>query len=110
LDCVPSKPTSELCSIGRKILADTNYPILSTRTLAPERYLFPASSLEAKKALLLSLAPMLTDAEEQRVKETNACELFTRCKSGKGRGRFASYDYADIDINRSIEFEDYERR
>jgi hypothetical protein len=66
--------------------------------------------LEAKKALLLSLSPMLTEAEEQRQKETAACENFTRCKSGKGKGKFSTYDYTDIDVKCQVDFPEYEKR
>lgn len=53
---------------------------------------------------------MLSDAEEQRFKETSACENFTRCKSGKGKGKFACYDYTDIDVKCQVDFAEYEKR
>lgn len=53
---------------------------------------------------------MLNEAEEQRQKETAACENFTRCKSGKGKGKFSSYDYTDIDVKCQVEFAEYEKR
>lgn len=102
--------TNWLCDVGRGILSGSKYPILSTRLLKPEAYLYPASSLEAKKALLLSLSPMLSDAEEQRQKETSACESFTRCKSGKGKGKFACYEYTDVDVKCTVDFAEYEKR
>ena len=104
------QPTKDLCDVGRSILTGSNYPILSTRLLRPENYLHPPTSLEAKKALLISLSPMLTDAEEQRVKETTACEAFTRCKSGKGKGKYSSYEYTDVDVQCKVEFAEYEKR
>ena len=53
---------------------------------------------------------MLADSEEQRSKETNACEVFTRCKSSKAKGKYASFDYTDIDVQCKIGFEEYEKR
>lgn len=88
----------------------TAYPILSRRLLCPNDYQYPSSSLEGKKALLMSLSPMLTEAEEQRKKETSACENFTRCKAGKGKGKFSGYDYIDIDVKSSVDFDEYEKR
>jgi len=99
-----------LCDVGRKILSGSSYPILSTRLLRPENYLYPSSSLEGKKSLLLSLSPMLSDAEEQRQKETSACESFTRCSSGKGKGKYACYVYTDVDVKCQVDFPEYEKR
>lgn len=96
--------------MGRQILAGSTYPILSRRLLCPNDYLYPSSSLEGKKALLMSLSPMLSEADEQRQKETAACENFTRCKSGKGKGRFSCYDYTDIDVKCQVDFAEYEKR
>ena len=104
------EPTRDLCDIGRNILTGSSYPILSRRLLCPNDYLYPSSTIEAKKALLLSLSPMLTTSEEERKKETAACENFTRCKSGKGKGRSACYDYTDIDIKCQVDFAEYEKR
>jgi hypothetical protein len=53
---------------------------------------------------------MLTEAEEQRQKETAACESFTRCKSGKGKSKFSCYDYTDIDVKCQVDFAEYEKR
>lgn len=97
-------------TIGQAILASTTYPIESVRFLHPERYAHPPFSLEAKKSLLLSLSPMLSEAETQRSLEVTACERFTRCKSGKSKGKNAAYDYTDMDTQCKIEFADYEKR
>ncbi len=104
------EPNRELCDIGRKILSGSTYPILSTRLLRPENYLYPSSSLEGKKSLLMSLTPMLSDAEEQRKKETSACENFTRCTSGKGKGKYSCYVYTDKDVKCPVDFPEYEKR
>ena len=104
------EPSQALCEIGRDLLKESTYPILSRRLLRPNDYLYPSSSLEGKKALLVSLTPMLAEAEEQRKKETSACENFTRCKAGKGKSKFSGYDYVDIDVKSSVDFAEYEKR
>lgn len=77
--------------------------------LSPEQFTLPPTSIEAKKSLILSLAPMLTAAEEHRKKETQECEDFTRCKSAKGRGR-SSYEYTDVDTAQVVSYEEFETR
>lgn len=88
----------------------TTYPILTKRLLRPEQYLYPINSLEAKKSLLISLSPMLSDAEVERTKETVACESFTRCRSSKGKSRYSSYDYTDMDTQSKVAYVEYEKR
>lgn len=96
--------------IGRHILHSSNYRILPTRMLRPDLYDHPSSSLEGKKKLLLSLSPMLTDNEAQRKADISACEEFTRCRSGKGKGRLCNYEYTDLDTNVTIDHAEFERR
>jgi hypothetical protein len=107
---IPLEPTRDLCEIGRTILAGSSYPILSRRLLCPNDYLYPSSTIEGKKALLMSLSPMLSEADTERQKEAAACESFTRCKSGKGKSKFAGYDYTDIDVKCQVDFAEYEKR
>eukprot|EP01038_Epipyxis_sp_PR26KG_P004967 gene4967-6946_t len=102
--------TSKLCDIGLHILQNTNYKILPSRLLLPNQFIHPHESLEAKKSLLISLTPMLSDAENQRNRDVQLCEEFTRCKSGKGKGRYSCYEYTDIDSQIVIPYEDYESR
>ena len=96
--------------LGRHILRTSNYKILPSRMLRPELFDHPAHSLEGKKKLLLSLSPMLTDNETQRKADITACEEFTRCKSGKGKGRLANYEYIDMDTNQALDHAEFERR
>ena len=106
----PGSTFHDMCQIGRDIVHRTNYRILPTRNLYPEQFPLPAASLEAKKAILVALSPMLTEAEGQRQTDVRACEEFTRCKVGKGRGRFSSYEYTDFDLQCVVSVEEYERR
>ena len=100
----------EYFQIARNVFKGSNYRLLSTRLIHPELFEFPSSTLEAKKALLLSLSPMLKEAEEQKKKDSAACESFTRCKSIKGKGSYGVYEYIDIDTQLRVEFSDFERR
>mmetsp|Transcript_2055 Transcript_2055/g.3236 ORF Transcript_2055/g.3236 Transcript_2055/m.3236 type:complete len:663 (-) Transcript_2055:166-2154(-) len=100
----------ESFDIAKKILVNTNYRLLSTRLVHPELYEFPKSSVEAKKALLLSLSPMLKDADEQKKKDSAACEAFTRCRSIKGKGSYGIYEYIDVDIQLRVDFPEFEKR
>lgn len=96
-------------SIALSIAEVVDYKLVGSRILNPELFTHPPASIEAKKALILSLAPMLTDAEEQRKKETSECEAFTRCRSSRGRGK-SNYEYVDIDTSETIQYADYETR
>ena len=100
----------EYFQIARNVFKGSNYRLLSTRLIHPELFEFPSSSLEAKKALLLSLSPMLKEAEEQKKKDSAACESFTRCRSAKGKGSYGVYEYIDVDTQLRVEFSDFERR
>ena len=53
---------------------------------------------------------MLTEAEDQRKKDTFECEEFTRCKSNKVRTRAANYEYIDIDTAQKVDFSEFEMR
>jgi len=53
---------------------------------------------------------MLSDAEVERTKETVACESFTRCRSSKGKSRYSSYDYTDMDTQSKVAYVEYEKR
>lgn len=98
-----------LRQICKTVHDKTCYPMMAMRILAPELFHHAVGTVEAKKSLLLSLSPMLNDAEEQRKKDNARCEEATRCRHVKGKGR-ASYEYIDIDTGRVIDFCDYEKR
>jgi hypothetical protein len=77
--------------------------------LNPEDFPHSIESTEGKRALIYSLTPMLTEAEEQRKKDTLECEEFTRCKSCKIKGK-SSYEYTDIDTFQKVDFDEFEWR
>lgn len=80
------------------------------RALYPESFEHSSSSLEGKKALLLSLGPSLKDAEEKRKSDADTIEAFTRCRVTRSKSKSITYEYFDIDIDRFIPGEDYEKR
>jgi hypothetical protein len=92
------------------ILKETQYPVLPARVLSPTSFNFPPNSLESKKALLISMTPMLTEGENQRKFETKECEEFTRCRVEKSKLRASSYEYIDLDTNSRISGDDYTQR
>lgn len=51
-----------MCNLAKKIAGISNYMVIPSRIVYPERYIHPNNSLEAKKALLMSMTPMLADA------------------------------------------------
>lgn len=55
----------------------------------------------------MSLTPMITEAEKQRVSDCDKTEQFTRSKVGK---RKANYEYTDIDTEMVISAEEYTKR
>jgi hypothetical protein len=95
--------------LGKQILSNTNYRLVTSRLLFPEEFLHPIETIEGKKYLIISLTPMLTASEEQRKRDTLDCEQFTRCKSNKVRGR-ASYEYVDVDTSQKVGYDDFEMR
>lgn len=95
--------------LAKRIFENTKYKLVATRIVHPEQFIHPIDSTEGKKSLIMSLAPMLTDAEEQRKRDTLECEEFTRCRSMKIKGR-GSYEYTDVDTAQKIEFAEYETR
>jgi hypothetical protein len=95
--------------IAKKIVTYTTYRILPARLLYPETFEHPASSIDGKKALLMSLGPCLDDAEKQRKIDTTSTEAFTRCRVIKTRGR-SCFEYRDIDVDVAIPEEEYEKR
>lgn len=104
-----SKAMESLVELGKSIFEMSAYKIVTSRLMFPDEFLHPPTSMEAKKSLLISLSPMLTEAEEQRKKDTHDLEEFTRCRSSKGRGR-SNYEYNDIDTATRVDFADFERR
>jgi hypothetical protein len=85
------------------------YKLVSSRLMFPENFPHPSTSIESKKSLLISLSPMLTEAEDQRKQDTKECEEYTRCRSSRGKGR-SNYEYIDIDTSLRVEFAEFERR
>lgn len=96
-------------SIAKSVFEQSEYKLVASRLLNPEQYTLPPASMEAKKSLIMSLAPMLTAAEEQRKREAQECEDFTRCKSAKGRGK-SNYEYTDVDTAKIVTYEEFESR
>jgi hypothetical protein len=96
-------------SLAKSIHTISKYPLNSSSVLYPEQFPHPKGSIDAKRSVLISLSPMLTQAEEQRKKDTKDCEEFTRCRSTKGKGR-SSYEYIDLDTTFKVDFEEFERR
>lgn len=90
-------------------MTSTKYNLLSQRLMFPEKFPHEPSSLESKRALLLSMNSSLKEAEVQRNADVSACEAFTRCTCGKGRGK-SSFEYKDIDTGKVITPEEYEIR
>ena len=59
---ITESANTEMCCKAKKIADISSYIILPSRIVYPERYIHPNNSLEAKKALLMSMSPMLADA------------------------------------------------
>ena len=96
--------------MAKELLRSTKYTLFSNRTLFPEKFPYPRGSVEAKRQLLISLSPMLTDAEKSRQKDTISCERITGCKSVKIKTRSSSYEYTDTATNSVITPEEFEHR
>jgi hypothetical protein len=82
---------------------------MSERLMNSNRVYHPIGSVENRREILMGLSPMLTDADNQRKQEVEACEVYTKCRSSKVRSRNA-YEYIDLESSRVIEFAEYERR
>lgn len=93
-----------------EILKKTNYKILPSRILTPDLYDAPPESMQSKRAVLLGLSPMLTDAEKQKKIDGELCTKFTRCTSYKGKGRCGQFEYFDLDTQSVMEYENYQKR
>jgi hypothetical protein len=102
--------TASMNAYAKIIHQDSDYPILPTRQIFPENYKHSITSLESKKALLMSMQPMLSAAEKQRKIDSELLENFTRCKVGKNRARSSTYEYLDFDTNLRISGKEYSRR
>ena len=66
--------------------------------------------VESKKILLMSLKPMINDAEIQRHHDAKLCTDFTRCVVGKGKSKTVAFEYTDIDTESLISADEYEKR
>jgi hypothetical protein len=108
-DIYSSSDGLELRKLAFQILECSKYKVLSDRVISEEAQ-HPLGSVEAKRAVLISLTPMLTDAENARKRETQECEDFTRCKSTKTKSRSSSYEYVDIDSGLIVSYADFETR
>ncbi len=99
--------SSSMTEICKEVLVKSNYRLIPLRMMNPENYTHPPKSMESKKALLLSLSPMLAEAEKQQKSDVAACQKFTGCSSNKGKGRHSSYEYRDLNST-IVEPEEYE--
>ena len=92
--------------------SNCTYPLFSNQILNSDKYQHKSSTLEGKRALLVSLAPMLTEAEKQRQADGAECERATCCKSVKlrGKGCGSIYEYYDISSNVKVPHHEFERR
>ena len=93
-----------------KVLEMSGYALLPARVLFPQKFTHAANTAEAKRALILSLNPMLTGSEAQRKADTVEAETSTRCRVTRGTTKASSYDYLSIDTNKMITPEEYEER
>jgi hypothetical protein len=100
----------QMHSIGKAVFESTKYKLVSSRFIYPENFEHPSQSVQGKKELLMSLSPMLLEAESERKKETAECEHFTRCRVGKGRGKYSCYEYTDIDTGIVVDLDEYKNR
>lgn len=96
-------------NLSRNIYHNTSYKLMPERSMISNRTYHPIGTTENRREILLSLSSMLTDAENQRKQEVEACELFTKCRSHKVRSR-NTYEYIDLESSKVINFADYERR
>ncbi len=98
--------------MAKELLSNTNYPLFSHRMLYPEQYLHPSASTESKRALLISLAPMLNEAERQRQSDAADCERATNCRSIKSRVKSGAsqYEYFDIRSGSPVPSAEFEKR
>lgn len=96
-------------NVSRAVHEKTTYKLMSERLMLPERFFHPIGSIENRREILLGLSGMLTEADAQRKQDVDACEKFTQCKSSKGRGK-NTYEYVDILSQRTIDFDEYEKR
>jgi len=78
--------------------------------LFPDLFEFSPESIQGKKALVLSLQPMLEEAESERKRDLRDCENFTRCSIGKSKGRFSSFEYTDIDTKQKVDVDEFKKR
>ena len=96
--------------MGKKVIEQLKYPLIPSRWVYPDAFPFSVNSIESKRAILMSLSPMLTGSDKQKQSDTKSCEEYTRCKVCKGNSRSSPYDYHDIDIDIKIDPSEYERR
>ena len=99
-----------LCEQAKMIKELTNYIILPSYTISPETYSHPPNTLDGKKALLLSMSPMLNSAETQRKIDSDKCQVSTGCKVMKAGTRNANFEYYDVTRCVIIEDSEYEKR
>eukprot|EP01039_Chlorochromonas_danica_P011685 gene11685-13113_t len=102
--------SDEVKVLASQVLDITSYPLMSKRYFTNEFSEHTLGSIEAKKAVLIKLTPSLSSAEEERKREVQACEEFTRCKASKSKIRSVGFEYIDIDTNIAISYQDYENR
>ena len=102
--------SEEVIKLARIIYERTNYALITKRLIYPEQFQFSSSSVEGKRALLVSISPSLTEAEKQRSLDSQLCEKITHCKVVKPRGRGAGgFEYLDTATGALVEPEQYEK-
>lgn len=78
--------------------------------LKPDSFQHPSETIESKKAVLISLGPMLDIAEKQRKLDVSKCEEITRCRIESKKTRASWYQYSDLDSRVVIDPSEYEMR
>lgn len=91
-------------------MGNTKYQIMPTRSLYPHLFPYPSSTIESKKAVLLSIAPTLDESEKQQKMDNASAEEFTRCKAEKSKTSRSSFEYRDFDIDVIVSTAEYEKR
>jgi len=101
-----------LLGIAHTIYEQSDYRIINSRILHPEKYIYPLYSMESFRHLLNEMGPVFDASDEARREEALAIEQYTRCRSMKLRkGAYKSrYEYVSIDTNERVDYEDFEAR
>jgi hypothetical protein len=96
--------------LAKTVKENCSYNLLPLRLLQPEAFQHSPETIESKRALLLSLGPMLDNAEKQRKIDVSYCASLTRCRIESKRTRMSWYQYCDLDSRVVIDPSEYEHR